>query len=134
MGVYINFLWISICVITFNILLQKFLYSLTVIKLVIKTETRRGLTRITALWGNHLEQAQYSQPLLTATLLISTFQSTPLVLFFLHTYGCKGGRTWPVVRLNLWYLVGCWCMSCWELGGLDDILGGLALCCQSSCI
>lgn len=37
-----------------------------------------------------------------------------------------------MVRLNLWYLVGCWCMSCWELGGLDDILGGLALCCQSS--
>lgn len=51
-----------------------------------------------------------------------------------HTYGSQGGRAWPVVSLNLWYLVGCWCMSCWELGGLDDILGGLALCCQGSCI
>lgn len=52
----------------------------------------------------------------------------------LHTYGSQGGRAWPVLSLNLWYLVGCWCMSCWELGGLDDILGGLALCCQGSCI
>lgn len=138
MGVHIICLCVNICAINSKILQQNLFYSAPF-----------NSFKFTDPWRSHqknctLQQTPGADTIFTThfiapTLIYFGYQYllssiTCTIFFFLHTYGRKGGRTWPVVCLNLWYLVGCWCMSCWELGGLDDILGGLALCCQSSCI
>lgn len=43
------------------------------------------------------------------------------------TYGSEGGWAGPVVCLNLWRCVGVRGVCCRELGGFDDVIGGLAL-------